>query len=122
MGRVASALPFWASLGLVPVAVTAALVGGWTVLLMPVASWGLFSLLDALTGLDAANPDPDTPERDLFWHRAITAIWFPVQAGLLVWLLWYVPRADHLGGWKRSRSFTEWASSRARSGSTTVTS
>jgi alkane 1-monooxygenase len=28
-----------------------------------------------------------------------------VQAGLLVWLLWYVPGAAHLGGWERAGVF-----------------
>jgi alkane 1-monooxygenase len=30
------------------------------------------------------------------WHRAVTLVWFPVQFALLVAMLWYVPRADHL--------------------------
>ncbi|SEN70682.1 alkane 1-monooxygenase [Pseudorhodobacter antarcticus] len=91
------ALPFWLSLGLIPVAITSALLGGWTVLLIPVASWGLFSLLDAILGTNPDNSDLDTPESGLMWYRAITIIWFPAQFALLCWLLWYVPRADHLG-------------------------
>lgn len=90
------ALPFWLSLGLIPVAILSALVGGWTVLLMPLASWGLFSLLDAILGLNPSNPDPETPEDGLLWYRAITLIWFPLQFTLLCWLLYYVPRAGHL--------------------------
>ena len=90
-------LPFWLSLALIPIAVSGALIGGWAVILMPLASWGLFTLLDALTGLDKANSDPNTPDAGLYWHRLITLIWFPVQFGLLVWLLWYVPQAVHLG-------------------------
>lgn len=92
-----SALPFWLSLALVPVAVVGALVGGWTTVLMPACTWWLFTALDALIGKDEANADPTTPEAALTWHRAITLIWFPVQFALLCWLLWYVPRADHLG-------------------------
>ncbi len=91
-----AAAPFWLSLGLIPIAVFAALRGGWATALMPLASWGLFAALDALAGDNAANPDPDTPDAALFWHRLITLVWFPVQAALLLWLLWYVPRADHL--------------------------
>ncbi|QCO55674.1 alkane 1-monooxygenase [Pseudorhodobacter turbinis] len=95
--RFDQALPFWLSLGLIPVAVVSALVGGWTVILMPLASWGLFSLLDAVLGQNLDNPDPETPDAGLFWYRVITLIWFPVQFALLCWLLYYVPRAEHLG-------------------------
>ena len=91
------ALPFWLSLGLVPLAVIGALFGGWTVVLLPLCSWGLFSLLDAVAGLNTGNADPETPETRLRWHRAITLIWFPVQGLLLFWLIWYVPQAGHLG-------------------------
>jgi alkane 1-monooxygenase len=91
------ALPFWLSLGLIPLAVVSALLGGWAVLLIPVASWGLFSLLDAVLGTNPDNPDTETPEEGLHWYRAITLIWFPLQFALLCWLLYYVPRAEHLG-------------------------
>ena len=95
--RLPSVLPFWLSLALLPISVLGALVGGWTVLLMPLGSWGVFILLDALTGLNKNNADPATPDSGLYWYRMITLIWFPVQFGLLVWLLWYVPQAAHLG-------------------------
>jgi alkane 1-monooxygenase len=96
VARWQNALPFWLSLWMVPVVVTGALVGGWTVLLAPLCSWGLFSILDALRGLNTDNADLTTPETDLFWYRLITLIWFPVQFALLIWLLWYVPTAVHL--------------------------
>ncbi|WP_425093069.1 alkane 1-monooxygenase [Tropicimonas sp. S265A] len=99
------AAPFWLTLGLVPVIVCGALLGGWWVLLTPLASWGLFSVLDAVIGEDTANADPQTAEAALVWHRAITMLWFPVQAMLLVWLLWYVPAAAHLGGWEKLGAF-----------------
>jgi alkane 1-monooxygenase len=92
-----AALPFWLSLALIPLAVIGAAQGGWTVLLLPLSSWGLFTLLDALTGRNEENPDPMTPDAGLYWYRLVTLIWFPVQFALLCWLLWYVPRADHLG-------------------------
>ena len=95
--RPSSALPFWLSLGTVPAGLTGALVGGWAVLLMPLYTWGLYAVLDAVLGLNMADADPDTPEQDLFWYRLITVLWFPVQFGMLVFLLVYVPRADHLG-------------------------
>lgn len=101
VGRISTALPFWMSLALVPMGVTAALVGGWAVFLLPVATWWMFAVLDRMTGKQEANPDPATPESALGWYRAITVIWFPVQFALLCWLLWYVPQADHLAQWEK---------------------
>lgn len=95
--RPSSALPFWLSLGTVPMGLIGALHGGWAVALMPLYTWGLYTVLDAVLGLNLDDADPETPEADLFWYRLVTLIWFPIQAGMLVFLLWYVPRADHLG-------------------------
>lgn len=78
-----SALPFFFSLGLIPLALVGMTQGGWTVLLLPLASWGLFSLLDAVTGLNEANPDPDTADSALRLHRLVTLVWFPIQFALL---------------------------------------
>lgn len=97
IGGLGGALPFWLSLGTVPLALLGALAGGWTVVLLPLYSWVMFSLLDAALGLNRENADPDTPEENLFWYRLITLIWFPLQAGLLFWMIWYVPQAAHLG-------------------------
>lgn len=91
------ALPFWISLLTVPVMMIAALVGGWAVLLPPLFTWILFDILDTALGTDESNADPGTADDDLYWYRLVTLIWFPVQFLLLCWLLWYVPRADHLG-------------------------
>lgn len=99
------ALPFWLSMMLIPVAVLGALLGGWATLLMPVVAWGLFVLLDGLAGDNPDNPAPDTPDAALFWHRLITLVWWQVQTGLLLWLLWYVPRADHLSGTEAAMVF-----------------
>ena len=95
--RLQNALPFWLSLGMVPVAILGALLGGATVALLPVYSWVMFSVLDALFGLNPDNPDPQTPEAGLFWYRLVTLIWVPIQFALLCWMLWYVPQAAHLG-------------------------
>ncbi|MBT8415937.1 MAG: alkane 1-monooxygenase [Silicimonas sp.] len=77
--ELASAFPFWASLGLVPFVWLAAIMGGWTFLLIPISTWVLFSLLDAIVGHDVTNANPETPEKRLFWHRLITLVWPPVQ-------------------------------------------
>jgi alkane 1-monooxygenase len=96
VARIQRALPFWLSLVLVPVVLFAAARGGWALALPPLASWGLFTLLDFLTGLNTENADPETPEENLFWYRLITLIWFPIQFTLLFGLIWYAPRAEHL--------------------------
>lgn len=96
--RLRNALPFWLSLAAVPLAILGALQGGWTVVLLPLFGWLLFDILDALLGLNTENADPATAPEDLFWYRLITLVWFPVQAAVLFWLVWYVPRAAHLSG------------------------
>ena len=91
-----NALPFWMSLLLVPVALISATQGGWNVLLLPIVTWYLFSILDAFVGLNLENADPDTEEMDLKWYRAITLIWPPIQFVLLFWMIWYATNAAHL--------------------------
>lgn len=97
VSRPASALPFWLSLGAVPLALIAIGQGGLCVLLLPLYCWGMFSLLDALTGLNRDNADPATPDAALHLYRLLTLIWFPVQFLTLCLMLWYLPRAGHLG-------------------------
>lgn len=97
VARLESALPFWLSLGMVPLALLGVGVGGWTVALLPLYSWGLFSLLDALSGLNTDNADPETPEDDLVWYQLITLVWFPLQFVVLFGMIWFVPRAGYLG-------------------------
>ena len=92
------ALPFWASLAMVPLSIIGAHYGGLAVLLTPIGTWGLFSLLDAIIGQTRENADPATPDADLYWYRAITLIWFPVQATLLFALIAYTAHTTHLGG------------------------
>ncbi|WP_068108592.1 alkane 1-monooxygenase [Tropicimonas marinistellae] len=94
--RFQAAAPFWLSLATVPLAILSATRGGWWAISLPVFAWIIFTVLDRITGLDEANADPDTPERDLFWYRSVTMIWFPIQAGLTLWAVAYVPDAVHL--------------------------
>jgi len=92
--RLRDALPFWLSLGTVPLALLALGLGGWTVLLLPLYTWALFTLLDALTG---RNADPATPDDHLYWHRLITLVWFPIQFVLLFGMIWFATRVSYLG-------------------------
>jgi alkane 1-monooxygenase len=92
-----SALPFWLSLGMIPLVALGAYFGGYWVVLLPIYGWFVFGILDAITGLNLENADPQTPESDLFWYRLITLIWFPIQFCVVFGLVYYVPRAAHLG-------------------------
>ncbi len=92
----AAALPFALSLALIPLAWVGALNGGWTVLLLPLATWALFSGLDAVLGVNTKNADPETDEDDLFCYKGITIAWVPLQFVTVFALIWYVPQADHL--------------------------
>lgn len=96
MSRIPNPLPFWLSLCLPPLAVVGMVRGGWTIALLPVSTWWLFMILDAITGPNTENPDPATPDHAMAAHRLVTLIWFPVQATLLALMLWYVPQASHL--------------------------
>ena len=71
------AWPYWLTLTFVPLVVLAALQGGWTFLLIPFYGWVLMPLLDTLAGKDLRNPDPDTPDSELFWFRLLTWICDP---------------------------------------------
>ncbi|MEE4119761.1 MAG: alkane 1-monooxygenase [Paracoccaceae bacterium] len=96
IARIGHAAPFWMSLLTVPLAIMTITQGGWWVISLPLFAWGLFTLLDALSGLNLSNEDPDTPPEMLFWYRLITMIWFPIQSALLVFALAVVPGSDHL--------------------------
>lgn len=94
--RLVNALPFWLSLGFLPLIAIGAAWGGWWLILAPLYAFGLMTLLDAITGLNTTNPDTKTPEADLFWYRLITLIWLPLQLLLIFGTIWYVTRTDHL--------------------------
>lgn len=91
------AAPFAMSFLLAPLVWVAAYWGGWTVFLLPIAMWYGFSVLDRVLGVNLGNADPDADGAQLFWHKAIVLVWPIVQFATLFALLWYVPRAEHLG-------------------------
>ncbi|TRD22693.1 alkane 1-monooxygenase [Palleronia caenipelagi] len=95
MQSLAKALPFWLSLLILPILGFAVAMGGLWVLLVPFCTWWLFTVIDAFVGLNEANADPDTPDSQLFWYELITRIWFPIQAGVTFFLIWYVTRHDY---------------------------
>jgi len=101
VAKLTRALPFWASLALVPLAFIGGMSGGWTVILLPISAWTVFILLDFVTGTYEENVDPQTPNTQLIFYRAITIIWPPVQFITLIWLLWFVAPATHLTFWEK---------------------
>ena len=92
----ADALPFWASVALLPVLAISVWLGGLAIFLVPLTTWGLFSVLDLLTGEDRTSLDPDTPDARLEWYLQVTRVWPVLQLGALIALLAYVPGAAHL--------------------------
>lgn len=95
-----AALPFWLPLLLLPLVWISAFFGGWWVICVPLATWYLFSLLDAAAGLNLENLDPQTPEQALFWYRFVTMIWPPLQFVTLFGVMAYALSAPHLGRWE----------------------
>lgn len=91
-----NAAPFWLSLGLLPLVFLAATRGGWWLALIPAYAWSLVTVLDLLLGRNEENPDPQTPTDSLFWHRAITLIWLPLQLATIYGTIWWVTHTGHL--------------------------
>ncbi|MCR8550096.1 alkane 1-monooxygenase [Salipiger sp. P9] len=96
VARITAAMPFWLTYILPPLVWLGAVQGGFWVLLPPLATWYLFSALDVALGLNKENADPQTQEKDLFWYRAGTMAWAPVEFVTLFSLIWYVGHSDHL--------------------------
>ncbi|WP_292288171.1 alkane 1-monooxygenase [Marivita sp.] len=92
-----AALPFWLSLLMIPLVLSGAIIGGPWVLVPILATWGVFATLDAALGLNTDNMDAQTKDSALVWHRAITLVWPPLQFLMIFGLIWYIPRAGHLG-------------------------
>lgn len=101
LARPTRALPFWISYLLPLLAWYVAVTGGWSVLLLPIVTWALFSVMDMVVGRDTANPTQDAEDADLSLYEWVTLLWAPVQFIMLCALLVYVPQADHLNALER---------------------
>ncbi len=86
------AWPYWLTMTFVPLVVLAVIQGGWAILLVPLYGWVLMPILDIFLGQDLRNPDPNTPDSDLFWFRLLTWVWFPIQFILVFGAIFYVTR------------------------------
>ncbi|WP_299139229.1 alkane 1-monooxygenase [uncultured Tateyamaria sp.] len=96
VAKVQNALPFALSFLLIPLAIVSAVYGGWAVILLPVVTWYMFSILDLAVGLNTDNADLEATDDDLFWYRMITTAWVPAQFLTLFGLIAYVAPATHL--------------------------
>lgn len=96
-----AAAPFWMSVLMLPLVALAAMRGGLWWMLIPAYAWYLTTFLDIALGTSAANPDPQTPVDQLFWHRAVTIIWFPLQFIAIFGSIWYVSQSDHMTIWNK---------------------
>ena len=92
--KTAHPAPFFLSLGLLAVVLFAMMQGGWWLALIPFSSWILFSILDSLIGTNPVNPDPETPDADLFWHKLVVIGWFPLQFLVIFGAIFYVTQTD----------------------------
>jgi len=101
LARPTRALPFWISYLLPLLAWYVAVTGGWSVLLLPIVTWALFSVMDMVVGRDTANPTQEAEEADLTIYEWVTLLWAPVQFVMLCALLVYVPQAEHLNTLER---------------------
>lgn len=100
LSKFTSAAPFWLSLLLLPLVAVSAINGGWLLVLVPMSTWYLFSVLDLIMGHNKENADPNTPDDQLFWYRAITILWAPAQVLMIFATLLYVSRTSHLSGFE----------------------
>ena len=105
VSKFSAAVPFWLSLLMVPLAIVGAAQGGWWLALLPLYGWGMFSVLDAILGLNLDNADPDADQDDLLWYRMITMIWFPLQFILIFGMITFATRAEHLSGGEKIALF-----------------
>ncbi|PHQ97773.1 MAG: alkane 1-monooxygenase [Marinosulfonomonas sp.] len=92
-----SAWPYWMTITFVPLVVLAVTQGGWYILLIPFYGWVLMPLLDMVLGKNLRNPDPETPDKELFWFRLLTWVWFPIQFCLVFGTLYYL---SHFGSYR----------------------
>ncbi len=82
------AFPFWLSMTFPPILLFGAWAGGGWLLVTPLYTWGLFAILDRLTGPYGENADPEIPDERLFWYRLVTLIWLPMQLALIFGGVW----------------------------------
>lgn len=95
-----AALPYWITLTFVPLVALAVTRGGWWIVVVPLWGWVAMPLFDLILGRDLSNPDPDTPDAQLFWFRLLTWIWFPIEAALVFGGIWHLTQRADFPWWE----------------------
>ena len=94
--KMGSAAPFAVSFVLPVTVIIAAIFGGWAIALVPFYGMFVSSIFDRLLSNNTTNPDPETDDSLLHWHRMLTIIWFPIQLFFVFFALVAATRFDHL--------------------------
>lgn len=81
------ALPYLLGFVMPALVVGSAMQGGWWTFAPVLFLYGVLPAVDAVAGLNTANPGREDLPRleDNFWFRLITWLWVPAQLALLVW-------------------------------------
>lgn len=95
------AFPYLISMVFVPLLAIGAIYGGPYVLLVPVFGFATVAALDLVSGIDQSNRDP-SDETGLFWHKAITIIWLPLQVLMIFGVITALSWSDHIEGAARA--------------------
>ena len=74
-----SALPFYSALILWATLWSALWLEGWHFVIAFSSMWCLIVWLDLIGGVNSTNLDTETDDAALFWHRALTLGWVPLQ-------------------------------------------
>jgi len=104
-GGLVAALPFWLSVSFLPMIAAGAAWGGWWLALAPLWAILVLPLFDLAVGLNTENPRPEAAGRDLFWYRAVTLVWAPLQLVAIFGTIAWVAASDHLNGWEQAALF-----------------
>jgi len=75
--------------------------GGWALVVLPFYFILSSSIMDLILGLNSKNADPQTEDSRLFWYRAVTQIWFPLQFLTVFGLIWYATHTPDLAMWEK---------------------
>ncbi len=94
-----NAAPFALSLIFVPLATLGAWYGGLWMLAGPLYAFIMIPSLDVVMKLNEAHLPPDTEASALFWHRALTWLWVPIQLAMIFGLIW-ISTLGHLASWE----------------------
>lgn len=88
--RLLAAAPFAAAFMVLPLAALGVVHGGWVLAMVVVYVSGLMPVIDAFSGVDETNIDPDTDPAGLRWYRWLNRVWVPCQTVLLFGALIYL--------------------------------